>query len=393
MDLGDIFSAENEEEVLHTLYIQTVLDGAHATDDAINIAESVVLKQAAEAVNLEVDQSVVNVLETGECLAEYTLTGCIKPSEVEVVVETVSEILVNNGIDMKGVLPHECPLPPLVDKDNFTLDSIDMSRLQPEDAVATFDALGFGVFRNCMGDESILKSVASNVTSHVAKTMEVVAELKEIDENERIKFKEIMQRDSGRFDISLQEAAGMKDFVEFVSPERSSAVESMAENSSTESARAPWLGAIDGILGQSQYSLCRTGVVVSTGGEKTKSQFWHADGNESLDPKQAVCFFIPLCDLDDRTGYTSFWPGSHQFKQSLLLEHHLPDVMPKGSMVKGDVNFGDGLIYDYKLIHRGEANHMDSGEMRPILYIVYAVDDFVEPNFSSKSIYDAISCS
>ena len=133
-----------------------------------------------------------------------------------------------------------------------------------------------------------------------------------------------------------------------------------------------------------------SGVVVSTGGSATKTQFWHADGHEDLSPNQAVCFFIPLCDLNETTGYTSFWPGSHLYPQSDLLAHDLPAKLPPGSMFKGAVNFGDSLIYDYRTIHRGEANHMSYGGLRSIMYIVYAVKDFSEPNFSSRSIFDAI---
>ena len=57
-------------------------------------------------------------------------------------------------------------------------------------------------------------------------------------------------------------------------------------------------------------------------------QGWHADGDHQkgaedikwvvdgwkthLTPAYALCVFIPLIDLDDETGYTQFWPGSHQ---------------------------------------------------------------------------------
>lgn len=117
---------------------------------------------------------------------------------------------------------------------------------------------------------------------------------------------------------------------------------------------------------------------------------WHADGNEPDPSHQSMCVFMPLCNLTNETGYTSFWPGSHLFSQTDVLEHSLPSLLPSNALVKGITNIGDIILYDYKTIHRGEGNKMGPAEIRPILYMVYAHCNYLEPNFAAKSIHECL---
>ena len=112
------------------------------------------------------------------------------------------------------------------------------------------------------------------------------------------------------------------------------------------------------------------------------NQGWHADGEHQsgatdagwdakgwltqLAEPYAICFFIPLIDLDDKTGYTQFWPASHR-------NRGLPGFGPVAKITQstwdGKCRAGDMVVYDYRLMHRGMAN--TSNVVRPILQILF----------------------
>jgi len=130
-------------------------------------------------------------------------------------------------------------------------------------------------------------------------------------------------------------------------------------------------------------------VVLSTGGAKTGTQFWHADGLERTPPNTALCCFLPLIDLTEETGYTSFWPGTHNSGQSALLSStRFPAALPPASTHAGVGRAGEPLLYDYKVIHRGEPNAMPAGAIRPIVYLVYGRADWTETNFVEGRLED-----
>lgn len=83
---------------------------------------------------------------------------------------------------------------------------------------------------------------------------------------------------------------------------------------------------------------------------------------EPMLPPYAVTMVVPLIDVDETTGTTAVWAGSH--RQRLRQEDYPPDEARWARMSVGDV-----LLMDYRLVHAGTANH--SLAPRPILYVVY----------------------
>lgn len=80
-------------------------------------------------------------------------------------------------------------------------------------------------------------------------------------------------------------------------------------------------------------------------------------------PAYAITLVVPLIDVDEITGTTVVWPGSHRQLRRQTGEYALENaVWPRMAA-------GDGLLMDYRLIHAGSANR--SAAPRPILYMVY----------------------
>jgi ectoine hydroxylase-related dioxygenase (phytanoyl-CoA dioxygenase family) len=86
-------------------------------------------------------------------------------------------------------------------------------------------------------------------------------------------------------------------------------------------------------------------------------------------PPHAITLVVPLLDLNDETGSTAVWEGSHarvgareQLKRLAKEDSFEGATMPF-------TNIGDVFLMDFRLIHAGMANR--SPIDRPILYIVY----------------------
>jgi len=134
------------------------------------------------------------------------------------------------------------------------------------------------------------------------------------------------------------------------------------------------------------------------------AQGWHADGDHQrgtpdagfdsdwkfrLAAPYAVCLFVPLIDLDDfndDVGYTQFWPGSHRhrdlvgFGRVAELAHATYDGM-------GACKAGDGVWYDYRLLHRGMPNNSKRGTVRPVLQVIFKRRWYLErANYGEDSI-------
>lgn len=84
-------------------------------------------------------------------------------------------------------------------------------------------------------------------------------------------------------------------------------------------------------------------------------------------PPFAVTAIIPLVELNDRSGTTRMWPGSHLMK-FLLNESEVP--ITEKPYFDPPAHPGDCLLMDYRLYHGGLANI--SSEIRPILYLIYS---------------------
>jgi ectoine hydroxylase-related dioxygenase (phytanoyl-CoA dioxygenase family) len=77
-------------------------------------------------------------------------------------------------------------------------------------------------------------------------------------------------------------------------------------------------------------------------------------------PPYAITVVVPLVALDELTGSTRMWPGSH-----LVLDNQAM----AGPAVEPMVALGDCYLMDYRLMHGGMPNRSEI--VRPILYNVY----------------------
>ena len=209
--------------------------------------------------------------------------------------------------------------------------------------------------------------------------------------NEGVHFADIMQRDANRYDCQLSGSFGLDD----VTADGPGAVwESLAKE-------GPWVPMIKELLEANgagkECRVYRCGCVVSLPG--AGEQYWHSDGahlgkaagwpetgrsdwGTELDVSdwglsqaascQNVCVFVPLVDLSRTNGYTEFWAGSQHYDG--LLEKKGVQALPGGTDAIMDA--GGVLLYDFRTIHRGMPN--SSGAQRPILYFVYAHEDWSE---------------
>lgn len=101
-------------------------------------------------------------------------------------------------------------------------------------------------------------------------------------------------------------------------------------------------------------------------------QKWHADGGHLFDhtqlPPHCINVFFPLVDLTTQNGPTEFQIGTHR--------HDLPGsastITPTFPLT---CRAGGAVLFDYRLQHRGGANHAASeieDLQRPVLYLAYS---------------------
>jgi ectoine hydroxylase-related dioxygenase (phytanoyl-CoA dioxygenase family) len=116
-------------------------------------------------------------------------------------------------------------------------------------------------------------------------------------------------------------------------------------------------------------------------------QEWHSDGPPSAPRCDAygVCVFVPLIDLNETTGCTQFWPGSH-------VHQHLLGFGPAATVletaVEAHVTAGCAVLYDYRVLHRGLENTSSHGR-RDVLQVVYHKPEYCEKrNYSTVSLVD-----
>ena len=73
------------------------------------------------------------------------------------------------------------------------------------------------------------------------------------------------------------------------------------------------------------------------------------------DRPYAICIFIPLIDLNDTVGYTQFWLGSHKYK-NLQGFGKFSEISNSTCDIGRTTKKGNGILYDYRLLHRGMPN-------------------------------------
>lgn len=123
---------------------------------------------------------------------------------------------------------------------------------------------------------------------------------------------------------------------------------------------------VDALLGASlgtDYVFEAFGVISSLPG--AKDQAVHRDGGplfagsgiDGLLPASAIAVSLPLVDMDETSGMTVFWPGSHRKEARDEAAPGIAAEAPAGSLV----------FWDFRTFHNGMANR--SGAARPFLYL------------------------
>jgi len=105
-------------------------------------------------------------------------------------------------------------------------------------------------------------------------------------------------------------------------------------------------------------------------------------------PTYAVNVSVPLIDVNEQTGPTALWPGSHRWPEGA--------PPPANGAVLVPFLRGDAILIDYRTGHAGLPNR--GGQTRPILYMVYVrpwfFDDVNHPGRSplnmSLAEYEAL---
>ncbi|CAB9498708.1 Phytanoyl-CoA dioxygenase (PhyH) [Seminavis robusta] len=203
-------------------------------------------------------------------------------------------------------------------------------------------------------------------------------------------FQEIASRNKERFDLRLQEPSKVALVKEHIISGNNPQIVSNLKTAMGIHKDAVFLEEVDFDLS----------VVYSRPG--ACAQGWHADGDHvkgaldagweetgwkhALADPYAICLFLPLIDLDETVGYTQFWPASHQHR---ALAGFGPAAHVTGSVWNGDGKAGDGIFYDYRLLHQGMPN-TSANTLRPVIQIIFKKKWYVEKaNYGTKSLYSS----
>lgn len=87
-------------------------------------------------------------------------------------------------------------------------------------------------------------------------------------------------------------------------------------------------------------------------------------------PPYAITMVVPLIDLNEQTGTTAIWEGSHRKPGARDQLRRLMDFPDFSEACCPHAKQGDVYLMDYRTIHGGTLNRGD--QARPILYIVYS---------------------
>lgn len=254
--------------------------------------------------------------------------------------------------------------------------------------------------RNVLGSSgdhqaSVLRTLRKVVDGAVDRAMSALSEQRPSVHVGRDPFvyREIASRNLERFDLRLEDTPGAKECIE----------EHVLGNPRVRSLLQETLGSYPEEI---DYDV---GVVFSRPG--AVDQTWHADGkhikgngskwegwgleaeeeNSDEDENEdrtrdvyALCLFLPLIDLDHKVGYTQFWPCSHRHRE-LLGFGKVAELT--NATYEGICNAGDGVWYDYRLMHRGMRN-VSTNVVRPVMQVIFKKKWYIErDNYGVESIY------
>lgn len=121
------------------------------------------------------------------------------------------------------------------------------------------------------------------------------------------------------------------------------------------------------------------GAILSLSG--AEKQHIHHDGpilfNSEISrllPAYAMTFALPLVEMNEISGTTALWPGSHRRGDHEGAEPEQPTI-PLGS----------GMMWDFRTYHSGMANQSD--QVRPMVYATYARRWYQDPvNFRKETL-------
>lgn len=164
-------------------------------------------------------------------------------------------------------------------------------------------------------------------------------------------FREIVMRSPARYEIAVTDdhceaiLEVIKDRLPFV-PE----LLCPANPSSNDALLLTW----------KDVKIVNLSVVVSTPG--APEQAWHADGGHVNLQEHVPChclnIFVPLTTVTAESGPTELRPGTHYHTRHLtkfmLAAKARKSLRPP---VAPTMEPGDCLIFDYRILHRGKANH------------------------------------
>ena len=154
-----------------------------------------------------------------------------------------------------------------------------------------------------------------------------------------------------------------------------------------------------------ELKLCHLSLLIATPGSSDQS--WHADGGHVNISKHLPCHcfnvFFPLQDTPKVLGPTEIRPASHFLTRNLgpmMLAAKCRKTLK--SPVWPELAFGDAIILDYRVLHRGRANQSDddgattnnnNNKNFPAMNRNYLVLSYSEPwfkdilNFPKRSMY------
>jgi ectoine hydroxylase-related dioxygenase (phytanoyl-CoA dioxygenase family) len=115
------------------------------------------------------------------------------------------------------------------------------------------------------------------------------------------------------------------------------------------------------------------------------SLFQEAGGLNAFLPPFALHVVVPLVDLNEQTGTTALWEGSHRIKSSAERDRWTSAELAnlEGAAMPWP-KMGDCYFMDFRLRHAGTPNVCD--KPRPILYLVYSRRWFQDrKNFDMQS--------
>lgn len=126
-------------------------------------------------------------------------------------------------------------------------------------------------------------------------------------------------------------------------------------------------------LGASYLLSCYTCIVAEPGApEQHRHRDYEGLFNDRVDyfsPSFGVNLFVPLVPLNRCNGSIRIWESSHR-RPALTQEQE------SGSFVEPELEIGDALLMDYRILHQGTANL--SNTMRAMLCICYSRDWFID---------------